>query len=210
MEESLNRVQWIYSSSSGNEELQERYDQWAAEYDRDLAEDFAWNAPSNAAALLAKYVDKPARILDAGAGTGLVGESLSQLGYTNLVGIDLSNGMLEEARRKQVYGELYRMVLGETLRFEPNGFDAVISVGVFTLGHAPASAFGELVRVTKSGGHIVFSLRTDVYENDGFKEMQRDLESDKKWKLAEVTGQFQPLPKGEPEVWHRIWAYRVN
>jgi len=21
---------------------------------------------------------------------------------------------------------------------------------------------------------------------------------------------FQPMPKGEPDVWHRVWAYRVN
>ena len=76
MEESHNRVQWVYSSTS-NEELQERYDQWAAEYDRDLAESFAWNAPNKAAALLAKHVAKPARILDAGAGTGLVGSRLA-------------------------------------------------------------------------------------------------------------------------------------
>ena len=209
MLESHNRVQWVYSSTN-NEELQERYDQWASEYDRDLAEDFAWNAPSNAAALLARHVAKRARILDAGAGTGLVGESLSLLGYTDLVAIDLSAGMLEEARRKQVYGELYQMVLGETMEFETDAFDAVISVGVFTLGHAPARAFNELARITKPGGHIVFSLRTDVYESDGFKEQQTGMEESGVWHLAEMTDQFQPLPKGEPDVWHRIWAYRVN
>ena len=40
MPDSHNRVQWVYSSSS-NQELEERYDQWAAEYDKDLAEEFA-------------------------------------------------------------------------------------------------------------------------------------------------------------------------
>ena len=209
MQERHDRIQWIYSSTN-NDELRERYDQWAAEYDEDLAEGFAWNAPRNTSALLAKHVDKGARILDAGAGTGLVGEALSQLGYNDLVAIDLSPGMLEEARRKQVYGEFHQMVLGETLDFETDAFDAVISVGVFTLGHAPASAFDELVRVTKPGGHIVFSLRTDVYENDGFKEKYDGLEAAGKWKLAEMTDEFQPLPKGEPEVWHRNWAYRVS
>ncbi len=209
MQERHNRIQWIYSSTS-NAELQERYDQWAAEYDEDLAEGFAWNAPRNASALFAKHVDKGARILDAGAGTGLVGEVLSQLGYTNLVAIDLSPGMLEEARRKQVYSAFHQMVLGETLDFDTDAFDAVISVGVFTLGHAPASAFDELVRVTKPGGHIVFSLRTDVYENNGFREMQDGLTAAGKWELAEMTDQFRPMPKGEPEVWHRDWAYRVS
>ena len=69
--------------------------------------------------------------------------------------------------------------------------------------------FDELVRITKPGGTIVFSLRVDIYETGGFKESQSGLESSGKWKLAEVTEEFQPLPKGEPEVWHQIWAYRV-
>ena len=85
MEESHDRIRWVYSSAS-NEELRERYDQWASEYDRDLAEVFAWNAPSIAASLLANHVDKSARVLDAGAGTGLVGECLVKAGYKNLVG----------------------------------------------------------------------------------------------------------------------------
>ena len=57
------------------------------------------------------------------------------------------------------------MTLGDKLDYETGEFDAVISVGVFTLGHAPSSSFDELIRITKSGGHIVFSLRTDVYQD---------------------------------------------
>ena len=116
----------------------------------------------------------------------------------------------EEARRKGVYADIRQMVLGEQLNFDSNVFDSVISVGVFTLGHAPASAFDELVRVTKPGGFIVFSLRTDVYEENGFKEKQSALEAAGKWTLTHVTDPFQPLPKGEPEVFHQIWAYRVS
>jgi SAM-dependent methyltransferase len=96
------------------------------------------------------------------------------------------------------------------LGFETDAFDAVISVGVFTLGHAPPYAFDELMRITKPGGFIVFSLRTDVYRDNGFKEYQSGLEAAGKWKLAEVTDPFQPLPKGEPEVYHQIWAYQVS
>jgi len=25
-----------------------------------------------------------------------------------------------------------------------------------------------------------------------------------------MTDEYQPLPKGEPEVWHRIWAYKLK
>jgi SAM-dependent methyltransferase len=209
MQESENRVQWVYASTN-NQELQERYDQWAAKYDRDLEEDFAWNAPKAAARVFSKLVPSDAAVLDAGAGTGLAGVALSQLGYRNLVAMDLSSGMLEEARQKQVYTEFHQMVLGEELGFESDHFDGVICVGVFTQGHAPASAFDELVRITRPGGFVVFSLRTDIYLEGGFKKKQDELESAGRWSLREATEPFQPLPKGEPEVYHQIWAYEVS
>ncbi len=208
MQESHKRVQWVYESTS-NKELEERYDQWASDYDRDLAEEFAWNSPQNASDLFSKHVAKSAKVLDAGAGTGLVGECLAKAGYENLVAMDLSLGMLQVAKEKNVYDDFHQMALGGPLDFPTDEFDAVISVGVFTQGHAPASSFDELVRITKPGGMIVFSLRVDTYVNDGFKEHLSRLESSGRWELAEVTGKFQPLPKGEPEVWHQIWAYRV-
>ncbi len=203
-----NRVQWVYSSQN-NRELAERYDQWASEYDSDLAEQFGWIAPRKAADVLSRYVPKDARILDAGAGTGLVGECLAALGYGDLVAMDLSAGMLEQARQKGVYRECRQMVLGEVLDFPTGSFDAVISVGVFTLGHAPAESLHELVRITKPGGHVLFGLRPDVYVANGFKEVQEELESRGAWKLVEEGREFQPLPKGEPEVYHQIWVYRA-
>ena len=102
------------------------------------------------------------------------------------------------------------MVMGETLDYDTDSFDAVVTVGVLTVGHAPASSLEELVRVTKPGGHIVFSLRPDVYEGNGFREKQDDLVAQGKWKLAEMTDEFQPMPKGEPEVTHRVWVYQVT
>ena len=65
-----------------------------------------------------------------------------------------------------------------------------------------------MVRVTRPGGYIVFSLRTDFYEEGGFKEKLAEMASAGKWKLAEATDRFRPLPKGEPEVVHQIWAYQ--
>ena len=206
---SQNRVQWVYSSRN-NQELEERYDQWARDYDADLEQDFDWIGPQRAVEVFARHVPKNARILDAGAGTGLVGKCLSALDYTDMVAMDLSLGMLEEARKKNVYREFHRMVMGEPLDFPTDSFDAVVSVGVLTVGHAPESSLDELIRVTRPGGYILYTLRPDVYENGGFKEKHSTLESADKWKLVEVTRSFQILPKGEPEVEHQIWVYRVS
>ena len=209
MQDSHNRVQWVYSSST-NQELEERYDQWATQYDKDLAEEFAWNAPQTATDLFARHVPAGAKILDAGAGTGLVAECLAKLGYQDLYAIDLSLGMLEEARQKGLYKDMRQMTLGEELGYNTDSFDAVISVGVFTTGHAPAHAFDELARITRPGGFVVFSLRVDLYEEGGFREYQEGLEEAGRWKLAELSEPYYPLPKGEPDVVHRIWAYQVT
>ena len=71
---------------------------------------------------------------------------------------------MNKARQKIFYTELYQQVLGETLDFSTNFFDAVISVGVFTYNHAPSHAFDELIRITKPGGYIIFTMRPDFYE----------------------------------------------
>ena len=205
----LNRVQWVYSAQD-NQELSERYDLWAKDYDSDLERDFGWLGPHRAAEVFARHVPKHARVLDAGAGTGLVGEALAMLGYRDLVAMDLSPGMLEEARNKGVYREFHQMVMGEPLDFPSNSFDAVVSVGVLTVGHAPADSLDELVRVTRAGGYLVFTLRPDVYESGGFREKLDVLAAAGKWNLAEVTEKFQPLPNGEPDVYHQVWVYQVN
>ncbi|MEM9087406.1 MAG: class I SAM-dependent methyltransferase [Cyanobacteria bacterium P01_F01_bin.53] len=208
MKESHQRVQWVYDATS-NQELETRYDQWADKYDEDLTEEFVWKSPKAAATVLTKYIQPTARILDAGTGTGLVGKCLAEAGYQNLVAMDMSLGMLKVAQEKQLYRTYHRMVLGDTLDFKTDEFDATISVGVFTQGHAPARSLDEIVRVTKPGGLVVFSLRVETYENDGFKEKQSELEQSGKWKVAETSEKFQPMPQGEPEVWHQIWAYQV-
>ena len=209
MTERRDRVQWIYSSRD-NKELAERYDQWAKDYDADLEEEFGWLGPQRAVDFLVRYVAKKARILDAGTGTGLVGELLAKQGYNDLIAMDLSSGMLEEARKNNAYREFHQMVMGEPLAYTTYYFDAVISIGVLTVGHAPASSFEELIRITKPGGHVVFTLRPDVYQNSGFKEKQSSLESEGKWRLIEVSEEFKPLPKGEPDVYHQVWVYQVT
>ena len=210
-DESVNseeRVQWVYASEN-NEQIEERYDQWANDYDEDLADDFGYVMPRMAAEIFGRFVGKDARVLDAGAGTGLVGVELNRLGFSNLEAMDISQGMLAVAGTKNVYGALHQKVMGEPLGFETDSYDATIGVGVLTLGHAPASSLDELVRVTKPGGVIAFTLRPDVYQQNGFREKQEELAVEGKWELVEVTDEFRGMPKGEPDVFFQVWVYRV-
>ena len=110
--EKQNKVRWVCSFRS-NQELARRYDQCAEDYDAALKRDFEYRAPEVTAEFFARYVPGEAMILNAGASTGMVGEGLTKLGYANLVAMDLSQGMLEVARQKNVYQELHQMVTGE-------------------------------------------------------------------------------------------------
>jgi SAM-dependent methyltransferase len=208
--EEPNRVQWVYASTN-NQELEERYDVWAKEYDADLDQDFGWMCTQRSAEALARHAPVDASVLDAGAGTGLAGEILANLGYNDLVAMDLSQGMLDVAGAKGVYRALDQMTLGERLDYPDGRFGAVICVGVMTLGHAPASSLEELARVTKPDGFVVFSLRADMYSlGSEFEQQQTKMESEGIWSLVEATDPFLGLPKGEPDVYHQVWVYRVS
>ena len=201
------RLKWIYSSKN-TEELAERYDEWAESYDKELEEDYGWQIPRLMAEELSGLTPTSGRILDAGAGTGLVGQFLGSLGYSNLVAMDLSSEMLNKAREKDVYQEFHQMDMGETLDFPDDSFDAVVCAGVLTFSHAPAKSLYEMVRVTKPGGHILYSLRTDAYESMGFEGITEELVSRQKWKLMEKKG-HQSFAQKEQDVVHDIWVYVV-
>ena len=47
-------------------------------------------------------------------------------------------------------------------------------------GHAPPSSLDELVRITRPDGHVIFIVRSDMYEGEGFKEKQQALVKNKR------------------------------
>ena len=203
------RVQWVYDSKS-NAELVERYQKWASTYEQDMFQGFDYQSPRLLAEAFKKFVTTDAKILDVGSGTGLMGQTLSSLGYHNLVALDMSEEMLDIACEKGVYESLHIGILGQPLNFPSNTFDAVAGIGIFTLGHAPASSFDELVRVTKPSGLILFTLYSDLYDIGEFPEKFAALEASGAWSLQEVSDELQPLPVGEPEATVRVIVYEVN
>ncbi len=203
------KVRWVYNSTS-NDELVDRYAEWAQTYEQDLEKDFGYASPQLTLPYFIKYVPLTADVLDAGAGTGLIGKLLHEVGYRKLVALDLSEAMLAEARQKNVYSALQVGTLGETLDFASDEFDAVISVGVFTLGHAPASAFDEMVRITKPGGHIIFTLHNGLYLEGDFPAKFAELETTGRWTEVEVSPEVYPMPISEPDVTIRVLIYTVG
>jgi predicted TPR repeat methyltransferase len=206
--ERTNRLQNVYSARD-NRELASTYDEWAEDYEDDMLS-LGYAIPAVAAGFVGRYVPLGGRVLDAGAGTGLFGGILRVLGYEDLVGIDISERMLEKAGEKDAYHRLHRMALGEPLGFDTSSFSAAVSVGVFTTNHAPPEAFDELVRVVEPEGWVIFSVREDVYRKAGFEEKQTSLEKEGRWQRETMSEAFQPFPSGNWSHLDRLFVYKTG
>lgn len=205
------KLKEVYGAANGGQ-LASIYDDWAATYDSDLTV-FGYRNPAIAAGLIGRHVTADrGTLLDAGCGTGLLGEILSYMGYENLAGIDLSDGMLRQAAAKSVYTDLQQMALGSDLNFEDNHFSAVVSFGVLTAGHAPPDSLDEMIRITRPGGHLIFSLSNLVYEPLGFKDKLIALEANNLWKEIERTPFFPVMPGSiaEAQVESCIFVFQIT
>ena len=202
------RLSKAYALKS-EEQLIEQYDSWATDYDADLAAS-GYRMPPVIAGLVVRHIPATtAPILDAGSGTGLLGEALHVLGYSNITALDISEGMLKVAASKGIYRATRQMALGEPLDFPDGRFAGVVAMGVLTVGHAPPSSLDELVRITRPGGAVIFSmLHQEPVETD-FKQKQDELVRQGIWRLVEDTPYFQSLPYDEPDVSHKAYVYRV-
>lgn len=200
------RLKAVYEATDAKT-LERSYDDWAQDYDADL-HSFGYVSPTVTVALAARHIPTDqGPVLDAGAGTGIVGAFLHLIGYRELTALDLSAGMLEVARRKGVYTELRQAALGDTLDLPGDRFAGVVCVGTFTAGHVGPEALPELVRVTKPGGVLVYTLTEPVY--DAFKRQEDALERDRKWRPLEISGEFDPLPNDADAPMSRVMVFQV-
>jgi len=103
---------------------------------------------------------KPKSLLDIATGTGDFALEAASLQPDEIVGIDISEGMLEIGRRKvneKGMGDKVCLLKGdsEKIQFEDNKFDAVIvAFGVRNFENL-TKGLSEMFRVLKPGGHAV-------------------------------------------------------
>jgi SAM-dependent methyltransferase len=144
------------------DEIAAQYDRWAETYDADMSM-VGYRHPSICLALLARHLPRGASpLLDAGAGTGLMGEWLKLLGYPVVEGLDISEGMLAVARRKGIYAKLHKLALGGPLPFADGAFAGIVSAGVFTSGHVGPEGLDELIRICRPQGVMVLTVKTTL------------------------------------------------
>jgi demethylmenaquinone methyltransferase/2-methoxy-6-polyprenyl-1,4-benzoquinol methylase len=116
----------------------------------------------------------PNIVLDIATGTGDLAILLAQTKAEKIIGLDISEGMLEVGRKKIIAKDLSKtieMVLGdsENMPFEDHFFDAItVAFGVRNFEHLE-KGLAEILRVLKPGGIFVI-LETSVPEKTPYKQ----------------------------------------
>jgi len=167
------------------EEVADLYREWAGSYEEEL-EGYSYVAPQRGAAMLALHVkDRDAKVIDVGCGTGLVGRYLAEVGFTDVDGLDLSTEMLDQARAKGVYKELFQADLTARIAVPDAAYDAAISVGAFTHNHVGPDGIDEVLRIVKSGGIASITVNGGAYVEDGYRAKFDDLVASGKCAIME-------------------------
>lgn len=169
-----------------SEELLKYYQDWTKKnkYNQDMV-NWKYTAPQETVLVLKKYaLNNKCKILDAGCGTGLVGIELKKCGYSDIDGVDFSQNMLDLIPQG-IYKKIEKVDLNKPLKFKPNMYDVVMCVGTFTYGHVKPQALDELIRITKNGGLICFTINEGIYEEYGFDNKIKELTNNKLWNVKE-------------------------
>lgn len=137
------------------------FDQHAEVFDTILVEQLGYAVPMMVRQILPDYCDRPFdHLLDLGCGTGLTGETLDDM-VVHATGVDLSEGMLNEAWDREVYDDLYA---GEAVEFvrEADGetWDLITATDVLPYIGKLEPFFRYTALRLQQGGLIAFSTET--------------------------------------------------
>ena len=105
------------------------------------------------------HIDENAYVLDVGCGVGATACHLAKAYACQVVGIDMREAMVENARdrarREKVEGRVaFRVEDVQALTFQEETFDAVLCESVLTFVSDRPRAVAELARVLKPGGYV--------------------------------------------------------
>ena len=144
------------------------FDQHAGAFEQILVDDLGYAVPMMVReVIMASDAEHQfARMLDLGCGTGLTGIAM-QGRVGEMIGVDISTGMLDEAYDKGVYDDLYA---GDVVEFlaeieddgsdEKGGWDLIVATDVLPYLGTLEEMFHHVGRCLDAGGLFAFSSET--------------------------------------------------
>ena len=152
--------------------VKQLFDGFAGSFDEILSE-LNYQVPHYIAELLKDTLKtklfKKRRILDLGCGTGLCGETVKNY-FPNeeFFGVDISEKMLAEAGKKDIYKTLYADDIISFLSGNEELYHAVIAGDVLTYMGELKPLFRELSGSIKFGGLFCFSISKNIYNQNDY------------------------------------------
>ena len=139
--------------------IEKTFDTFAASFDSKLAK-LSYRAPALVTEMLKRSGIAPTKsldVLDVGCGTGLCGPLVAPYAR-RLVGVDLSERMLEQARGRNVYDELVKDELTAYLAGCDETFDVVVSADTLVYFGALDAVAGAAAKALRPGGQLFFTV----------------------------------------------------
>jgi predicted TPR repeat methyltransferase len=123
------------------------------------------------------------RVLDVGAGNGMVGECLAEQGVSRLIGVDILPEAKEAAERDRP--GLYDAYYVTDLTYLPHGLlneleawqaDAITVVAALGFGDIPPKAFSQAFNLIQVNGWVAFNIKETFFsdsDQSGFSQLIR-------------------------------------
>jgi predicted TPR repeat methyltransferase len=138
------------------------FDTLAENFDHHLLDHLKYRAPALMAEVLGALRGDPRAfpaVLDLGCGTGLIGMVLAQtFELEKLVGVDLSENMLREAKKRGLYSELIAGDVAAAMAARADRFDLIVAADVFVYVGDLSEVFTQAARLLNPGGLFTFSV----------------------------------------------------
>ena len=133
------------------------FDDYSDEFESHLIGNLKYQGPQTLYLAVQEFLSKNMVALDIGCGTGLMGKFL-KAHTSNLIGIDISQKMLDLAKLKHIYDEL---ILSDANSFLENckvEFDLVVAVDVFIYIGDLSFTFSRLKNLIRKSGLFCFTV----------------------------------------------------
>jgi predicted TPR repeat methyltransferase len=134
------------------------FDDYADRFDKHLVVGLQYRLPKDVAEMIHQWhPDRKGDVLDLGCGTGLLGVCLGRLEGV-LVGVDLSNEMIEKAAQHNVYDKFHLVDVVAAVRATPaNQYHVVAALEVFVYIGDLQEVVPNTLKILMPGGRFVFS-----------------------------------------------------
>lgn len=154
-------------------------------YEQLFYDELKCDSPRTIATLLGEQLDDTSaadlRVLDVGAGNGMVGEELDRMGAKHIVGVDIIEEAAEAAQRDRpgIYDDYVVVDLTDVppathAELSEHRFNCLTTVAALGFGDIPPEAFTEAYNLVEDGGLIAFNIKEKFVEDgdrSGFEEL---------------------------------------